>query len=115
SEKDAEAYRAFAKSCMELLPLLSKGASTPPLPTGAFISMLDQSPGGRRLVDMLFMSVYDVLENLFESDELRIHLAKWCAESMEGPDVKGTALTLVNLLGLAHTYDARIPVGGSRA
>jgi phytoene dehydrogenase-like protein len=29
--------------------------------------------------------------------------------------VKGTGLTLVNLLGLAHSYDAHIPVGGSRA
>ncbi len=115
SQKDAETYRAFAKNCIALLPLLSKGASTPPLPTGAFISMLDQSPGGRRLVDMMFMSVYDILENLFETDEVRIHLAKWCAEAMEGPDIKGTGVTLVNLLGLAHSYDGHIPVGGSRA
>lgn len=115
SHKDAETYRRFAKECMALLPLLSKGAATPPLPAGPFISMLDQSPGGRRLVDMMFMSVYDVLENLFETDEVRIHLAKWCAEAMEGPDVKGTGVTLVNLLGLAHSYDGHIPVGGSKA
>jgi phytoene dehydrogenase-like protein len=115
SQKDADSYRRFAKECMALLPLLAKGAATPPLPTGPFIAMLDQSPGGRRLADMLFMSVYDVLENLFESDEVRIHLAKWCAEAMEGPDVKGTAVTLVNLLGLAHSYDAHIPIGGSKA
>lgn len=115
SEKDAETYRRFARECMALLPLLSKSAATPPLPTGPFISMLDASPGGRRLVDMMFMSVYDILENLFESDEVRIHLCKWCAEAMEGPDVKGTGVTLVNLLGLAHSYDGHIPVGGSRA
>lgn len=115
SQKDAETYRRFAKDCMALLPLLSKGACTPPLPTGPFISMLDQSPSGRRLVDMLFLSVTDVLENLFETEEVRIHLSKWCAEAMEGPDVKGTAITLVNLLGLAHSYDGMIPVGGSRA
>jgi phytoene dehydrogenase-like protein len=115
SNKDAEAYRAFAKDCMALLPMLCKGAAAPPLPTGAFISMLDQSPAGRRLVDMMFMSVYDILENLFESDELRIHLMKWCAEVMEGPETKGTGLTLVNLLGLAHSIDAHIPAGGSRA
>lgn len=115
SQKDAEAYRRFARESIALLPLLSKAASTPPLPTGPFIAMLDQSPGGRRLVDMMFQSVYDILENLFETDEVRIHLAKWCAEAMEGPDVKGTGVTLVNLLGLAHSYDAHIPVGGSRA
>jgi phytoene dehydrogenase-like protein len=114
SEKDAETYRRFAQSCKELLPMLAKGSTTPPLPTGAFISMLDQSPGGRRLVDMMFMSVYDILSNLFESQEVLIHLSKWCAEAMESPETKGTGLTLVNLLGLAHSYEARIVVGGSR-
>jgi phytoene dehydrogenase-like protein len=115
SQKDAEAYRRFAKDSMALLPLLSRGAAAPPLPTGAFFSLLEQSPFGRRVADMMFMSVHDVLENLFETEELRIHLAKWCAEAMEGPDVKGTGVTLVNLLGLAHCYDAHIPVGGSKA
>ena len=115
SQKDADTYRKFAKECVALLPLLAKSAATPPLPTGAFISMLDASPGGRRLVDALFKSVYDVLSNMFESTEVRIHLSKWCAEAMEGPDIKGTAVTLYNLLGLAHSYEAHIPVGGSRA
>ncbi len=115
SHKDAATYRRFATECMGLLPLLSKSAAAPPLPTGPFISMLDQSPAGRRLVDMMFQSVYDILETLFESEEVRIHLSKWCAEAMEGPDVKGTGVTLVNLLGLAHSFDAHIPVGGSRA
>lgn len=114
SQKDAEAYRKLAVDALALLPLLSRGASTPPLPTGPFIAMLDQSAGGRRLVDMMFMSVYDVLENHFESPELRIHLMKWCAEAMEGPDIKGTGITLFNLIGLAHHYHAHIPVGGSR-
>jgi phytoene dehydrogenase-like protein len=63
----------------------------------------------------MFKSVYDLLSNMFESAEVRIHLAKWCAEAMEGPDVKGTGATLINLLGLAHSYQAHIPVGGSKA
>lgn len=115
SQKDAEVYRQFARDSISLLPLLSRSAATPPLPTGAFFTMLEQSPFGRRVADMMFMSAYDVLENLFESPEVRIHLAKWCAEAMEGPDIKGTGVTLVNLLGLAHSYDGHIPVGGSRA
>jgi phytoene dehydrogenase-like protein len=115
SQKDADTYRRYVTECKALLPLLSKGASTPPLPTGTFISMLDASPGGRRLVDALFKSVFDILDSLFESVEVKIHLAKWCAEAMEGPDVKGTGVTLINLLALAHTYEAHIAVGGSRA
>lgn len=115
SEKDAEAYRRFAGDCRSLQPLLSRGAATPPLPTGRFISMLEESAQGRRLADSLFLSVYDMVEDLFESDELKIHLMKWCAEAMEGPDIKGTGITLVNLLGLAHSHDPHIPVGGSQA
>ncbi|CAM2169661.1 NAD(P)/FAD-dependent oxidoreductase [Paraburkholderia sacchari] len=115
SQKDAETYRRFAKECKELLPLLSKGGATPPLPTGPFITMLESSARGRRLVDMMFQSAYDILENLFESTELRIHMMKWAAEAMEGPEVKGTGAMLVGLFGLAHSYKAHIPVGGSRA
>lgn len=115
SHKDAETYRRFARECMEVLPLLSRGGATPPLPTGPFITMLEGSFRGRRLVDMLFMSAYDILENLFESTEVRIHMMKWVAEAMEGPEVKGTGGTLVGLFGLAHVHKAHIPVGGSLA
>lgn len=115
SQKDAETYRRFAKECIDLLPLLSRGGATPPLPTGAFITMLESSARGRRLVDMLFQSAYDILENLFESTELRIHMMKWVAEAMEGPEIKGTGGTLVGLFGLAHVHKAHIPVGGSRS
>jgi phytoene dehydrogenase-like protein len=115
SVRDAEAYRKFALESKALLPLLNKGASTPPMPTGTFISVLDGSPSGRRVVDAMFKSVFDILESLFESPEVIIHLMKWCAEAMEGPEVKGTGVTLMNLLGLAHSIDAHIPVGGSRA
>lgn len=115
SQKDAETYRRFAKECLELLPLLTKGAATPPLPTGPFITMLESSARGRRLVDMMFQSAYDILENLFEATEVRIHMMKWVAEAMEGPEVKGTGAMLVGLFGLAHKHKAHIPVGGSRA
>ncbi|MFT3666915.1 phytoene desaturase family protein [Piscinibacter sp.] len=115
SQRDAESYRRFARECIELLPLLTKGSATPPMPTGPFITMLEGSARGRRLVDMMFRSAYDILEGLFESPELRIHMMKWVAETMEGPEVNGTGGMLVGLFGLAHTYKAHIPVGGSRA
>ena len=115
SNKDAEAYRAFVTECRAMYPLLSRGGAVPPLPTGAFITLLESSARGRRLVDMMFASAYDIITNLFESTELRIHMMKWVAEAMEGPEVKGTGAMLIGLFGLAHTHDAHIPVGGSRA
>jgi phytoene dehydrogenase-like protein len=115
SLRDADAYRKFAAECVELLPLLSRAGAAPPLPTGPFITLLESSARGRRLVDMMFQSAYEILERLFESTELRIHMMKWVAEAMEGPEIKGTGATLVGLFGLAHQFNAHIPVGGSRA
>ena len=115
SKKDAETYGRFVKECIALQPLLGKGAAAVPLPTGPFITMLDASPAGRRLVDMMFKSTYDILEDLFESPEVRIHLMKWVAEAMESPETKGTGLTLVGLLALLHSVPMQIPVGGMYA
>ncbi|SEB61280.1 Phytoene dehydrogenase-related protein [Pseudomonas marginalis] len=115
SQKDADTYSRFVRECIALQPLLGKGASAVPLPTGPFITMLDSSAQGRRLVDMMFKSAYDILEDLFESTEVRVHLMKWVAEAMEGPEVKGTGLTLIGLLALVHSYQMQIPVGGSQA
>jgi phytoene dehydrogenase-like protein len=114
SHRDAETYRSFAMDAKSILPILTRGASTPPLPTGAFFSMLESSALGRKLAASMFMSVYEVVNHLFESPQVKIHLMKWCAEMMEGPDIKGTAIALYNLFGLAHSYDAAIPVGGSK-
>lgn len=115
SQKDAETYRRFAKDAISLLPILSRGAASPPMPTGAFFNMLESSPLGRKLAASMFMSVYEMVSSMFESPQVQIHIMKWCAEMMEGPDIKGTAVALYNLFGLAHTMDAAIPVGGSRA
>ncbi|NIB38855.1 NAD(P)/FAD-dependent oxidoreductase [Pseudomaricurvus alkylphenolicus] len=114
SQKDAQTYREFAQDCAELLPLLSRGFSTPPMPTGNFMTMLESSVLGRKLAASMFMSVYEMLDHMYESPEVKIHIMKWCAEMMEGPDIKGTGVVLYQLFGLAHTYDAAIPVGGSR-
>ncbi|MEQ8836305.1 MAG: NAD(P)/FAD-dependent oxidoreductase [Lacipirellulaceae bacterium] len=115
SQKDAETYRQFAGDCALLLPLLTKGFCSPPMPTGNFLTLLESSPLGRKLAASMFMSVYEMLDHMYESPELKIHIMKWCAEMMEGPDIKGTGVALYQLFGLAHQYDAAIPVGGSRA
>lgn len=115
SMKDADTYRGFVAEARSVLPLLNRGSASPPLPTGAFISMLEQSALGNKLVDALFQSASDLLDDLFESDEVKIHYNKWCSEMMEAPTKKGTGIVLYNLLGLAHSYDAHIPVGGSKS
>lgn len=115
SQKDAEAYRKLANECLTLEPLLSMASSTPPLPTGSFMNLLESSAIGRKVAASLFNSTYDVLNQHFESPELKMHYLKWIAETMEGPEINGTGMVLYNLLALAHTHKGRTPVGGSRA
>lgn len=114
SQKDAEAYRRLVKSCQSLGKLLGAGSATPPMPTGPFITMLDGTAEGRRLLDMMFMSAYDILENLFESPEVRMHFYKFCGEYMESPETKGTGTVMIGLTGFIHSIKPHVPQGGSR-
>lgn len=114
SHKDAEVFRQFVGEAKSLLPLLNKGAATPPLPTGSFLSLLESSPLGRRLAEAMFQSCFDIIDRIFENEAVKIHLFKWCAEAMECPEIKGTGLLLYNLMGVAYDVDPVIVKGGSR-
>ncbi|HKY89685.1 MAG TPA: NAD(P)/FAD-dependent oxidoreductase [Nevskiaceae bacterium] len=114
SEKDAETFRRFVGEAKSILPLLNRGACTPPLPAGRFLALLESSALGRRLAEAMFQSCYDLVDRLFENEDFKIHLLKWCAEAMENPETKGTGLLLYNLLGVAYDVDPVIVKGGSR-
>jgi phytoene dehydrogenase-like protein len=114
SSKDAERYRLFVAECKEYLPLLVKGFYSPPLPFGGFIALLEQSPAGRRLATAMLESAYDVVGDLFESPELKMHLLKWVAEMMVHPETKGTGIVPFLLMGFAHSVKIGAVVGGSQ-
>lgn len=113
STRDAEAYRAFVKEGQSVLPLFLKGYFAPPLPFAGFLAMLEQSPKGRRMVTDLFDSAFDVVERTFEAPKVKMHILKWCAELMMAPEVKGTGIVPVMLLGVAHIHGAANVIGGS--
>jgi phytoene dehydrogenase-like protein len=113
SERDAQRYREFVNECREYLPLLIRGFFSPPLPFGGFVSLLEQSPKGRWLVTAMLESAYDVVGDLFESPELRMHLLKWVGEMMLHPETKGTGIVPILLMGLAHNHACGAVVGGS--
>jgi len=49
SNRDADAYRALVSDAQKLLPLLVRGMSSPPMPSGRFTSLLEFSEIGRKL------------------------------------------------------------------
>ncbi|HEX7783044.1 MAG TPA: NAD(P)/FAD-dependent oxidoreductase [Sphingobium sp.] len=115
SPRDAEAYRAFVARSQSLLPMMVHGMFVPPPPQGAFFALLDQSAEGRALMHIMQKSMLDVVNEYFESDRLKVHLLKFAAEMLVGPDEKGTGAFIFNMPGFVHTYHPGIPRGGSGA
>jgi phytoene dehydrogenase-like protein len=115
SERDAVAYRAFVHRSQQLLPMMVQGMFVPPPPQGVFWALLDQSAEGRALMHIMQKSMLDVVEEHFESDKLKVHLLKFAAEMLVGPDEKGTGAFIFNMPGFVHTYRPGIPRGGSGA
>ena len=114
SQRDAETYRRFVLDSQKILPLLLMGYYSPPMPFGDFISLLDKSPEGQRLVGLMLESAYDFIGDMFESDELKIHLLKWCGEWMLNPETKGTGIIAFMILALMHKNKMGTVVGGSK-
>ena len=115
SSRDAEAYRRFVEKGRETLPLLVSGLYVPPVPQGAFWALLDQSPQGRELMRIMQCSMLDIVNEWFESDKLKVHMLKFAAETLVGPEEKGTGMILYSFPGFVHSYRPGIPVGGSGA
>ncbi|HEX7759354.1 MAG TPA: NAD(P)/FAD-dependent oxidoreductase [Caulobacteraceae bacterium] len=113
SAKDAETYRAFAQRSMQMLPMFMAGLYSPPFPMGAFIAMLDQSDEGRELLDAMSRSSLDIIDRLFESDRVKMHLLKLVTENLQMPDELGTGMGIYLMPGIIHTYGVSQPVGGS--
>lgn len=115
SAKDAAAYRKFAEYSATLLPMFTHGLFVPPTPNGALTTMLEQSEEGRQVISAQYRSVWDLVNDWFESDEVKIHFMRYTAEATIAPEEKGTGIILFLLPGFCHTYPAGIPEGGSVA
>lgn len=113
SKRDAETYMRISELAAQILPMLLSSLYTPPLPVGAMIAMLDQSPEGRDLFGMMQKSVYDLVTEWFEDERVRIHLIKMASENLVMPEEKGTGLSLLMFLGYIQQYGMSAPVGGS--
>src|SRR5690606_21472207 len=86
SARDGRAFDDMARQAAEWLPMIMSGLYTAPMPMGASLAMLDQSREGRALWKIMQMSSHDVLTDLFESDEVRMHFARVAGENLVSPD-----------------------------
>jgi len=115
SEKDARTYAQLVEEALEVLPILSRSFFTPPLPYDGFMKLLESSDKGRGLLKVLKGSVVDFLNEKFESPHVKVHMAKWAAELMCGPDLPGTGLTMYLIMGMGHQVQMGTVIGGAKS
>nr|CBX28456.1 hypothetical protein N47_G37800 [uncultured Desulfobacterium sp.] len=94
SQHDADAYRQFHDWSIRMLDMLTMGMFNPPPPFGAQMAMMDQSPEGRQLIRAQMISAWDVVDEIFENDRIKIALSRYASEAMINPFVKGTGFAL---------------------
>lgn len=116
SRKDAETYREFTAWGKRVLPMMMHGMFNMPVPMSAFFSVLEQSEDGRRMLELMLRSPLQVVDELFESDIVKIHLLKVVSEHILAfPDDMGTGLGLLLMPAFLHTHRLGLPIGGSGA
>jgi len=113
SERDAETYRAFAKRSMAMLPMFASGLYAPPLPLGPFMAMMDSSDEGRLIMDAMYRSSLDIINQYFTDDRVKMHFLKLVTENLQLPDELGTGMGIFLMPGIIHTYGVSQPKGGS--
>ena len=114
SPKDAEAYREFVEWGGRMMPILMQGMFNVPVPMGAFMMMMQGNEDGRRLIDLMLRSPLQIVDELFESDLLKIFILKWASEGiLQFPDDMGTGLGVMIMIVMTHYYPIGFAKGGS--
>lgn len=114
SEKDADTYRKFSKYMGDMLAVAGVGSQAPPPTYGAMMNVMYMSPEGREFQRVLNSSAQQIVEEWFESEEVRVTFTRWCTEMMIDPRAIGTA-TLLYFTSALHdpgNPGAPFPKGG---
>jgi phytoene dehydrogenase-like protein len=113
SERDAEAYRQFHEWTSQHIDMLAAGMFSPPPDPGETVAMMHQSQEGEALLRTQAISAWDLADEWFENEKIKIAMSRYGGEAMISPFIKGTGFNLFLFTPLIHKYGAGIPVGGS--
>lgn len=113
STRDAAAYRKLVAHSMHLLPMFVRGMFVPPVSNAGLGALLEQSAEGRELISVMTQSVYDVVNDWFDNEQVKVHFMRFTAESGTNPEEKNTGLLLYLIPGFLHSYPTSLPRGGS--
>lgn len=114
SKRDAEVYPRFCEASVQILKAGNISMFSPTAPFGRLMSFMDMSEEGREYLRTILSSTWDLASEWFESEEMKIALARFASEVMIAPREKGTG---AYMFGFAHfhRWGVAIPEGGSGA
>ena len=115
SKRDAETYPKYLDGCRKMLRVMTWGAFSPPPAFGALVALLDRSEDGRELLRVMLSSAQDIVEEWFESEQVKIAITRFASEAWVGPLEKGTGLNTFGFAPLLHRWGVAFPEGGSGA
>ena len=117
-KEEAEAYREFHDFTQAIGPMLTLGMFAPPVDSATMVSALAGfGPLGERLIHYLGMSAYEIVCEVFKTDELREVTTRFVSESMVSPFDPATGGTFLAVMYMMHAPSKyRMPhcVGGSQ-
>lgn len=115
SQHDADAYRRFCQQVFATLDMLAMGMYNIPPNAGVQAAMMDGSPEGQEMIRAQSISAFDLIDEWFEHDLVKIALARYASESMTNPFDNGTGFGFYIILPFMHRYGSGVPIGGSGA
>lgn len=113
SEKDAEAYREFAKIGAGMLPMMLQGIYSPPTPMGPTFAMMLGSTEGQEMFQTMVRSPLDFVNEWFEHGRTKIHVLRPAMELLQFPDEQGTSTAVFLYPILQNKFGNPKCIGGS--
>src|SRR5690606_29745398 len=99
SPRDADAFLELSRQAAEWLPMIQASLYTPPMPVGASAAMMDQSAEGREIMRTMAVSTFDMMDELFDHDYVKMHFGRVAGENLVSPDEKATGIGAYVFLG----------------
>lgn len=115
SQKDAETYPRFCNTAAQIIKAGAMSLFAPPPPFGRFISFLEASELGQEYMRTMMASPMDILDEWFESEQVKLAFARHATAPMVGPRERGTGWFSFYLAAVQARPGTAIARGGSGA
>lgn len=114
SQKDADAYRKLFQFIAGFWPVMEMSMAKPPIPLGGFISLMEQTNEGKQLLRIMFRSAYDLVEEHFENDKVKLHLLRFAGDTISPAEEKGGGINLLFIIASSHSNPGGAVIGGTQ-